>query len=501
MSSRINFYRRQGIFFIKIHSLLLILTVFGCSPATDFRENVSTEVFTEYFDRRIPVLMDRYDIPGLNIALLREGETVWTKAYGYADLSTGRRMTTDTYCRVESISKPVTAWGVMKLVETGQIDLDQPVRRYLKNWSFPDSEYSTGQITVRHLLSHHSGISLGTIGVIYEPGGAMPTLEEYLSDEAVLVQEPGHSFLYSNTGFNLLELMIKEVTARPFADFMQQEVLDPLGMQHSSFTWKATFDPPVPNGYRLNGEPVPPYVYPVQASGGLFSTVGDIATFVAAEMPAYSSPGRRVLNENSIHQLHEPEVEKPGLYRLVFDAYGLGHYIEELPNGARAISHGGQGTGWMTHFHAVPESGDGIIMLTNSQRSWPFFAYMLRDWADWRGFGAVGMEKIILGTHLLWGLIVLMGLAVLWQAWRLGAGLLSGRRRFVPLVRAGWGIRLAQFILAVSMLTVLLWSISQPYLFLSSIFPIASGWLGWASLALAGVLLGAAMLPKVEKET
>ena len=85
----------------------------------------------------------------------------------------------------------------------------------------------------------------------------------------------------------------------------------------------------------------------------------------------------------------------------LFDAYGCGHYLETLPNGVLSVSHAGQGSSIITHFQAVPTTGDGLVILTNSQRSWPFIAYLLRDWARWRAFPSVGMEKILWGN---WGL-------------------------------------------------------------------------------------------------
>src|SRR5690606_26332007 len=118
-------------------------------------------------------------------------------------------------------------------------------------------------------------------------------------------------------------------------------------------------------GYDLRGAPVPPYVYPVRASGGLLATVDDVARFVAASM---TTPGARtspVLAIESVHQLHVPRVRIAGLYWFVADAYGAGHFTEELRDGRLAVWHGGQGHGWMSHFHAVPEAGDGIVILTN----------------------------------------------------------------------------------------------------------------------------------------
>lgn len=289
--------------------------------------------------------MKDYDIPGVNIALVKRGEIIWSKAYGYADLEEGRKMTTDTYCRVESISKPVTAWGVMKLVEQGKVELDKPVELYIKNWEFPESEFSEKNVTVRQLLSNNAGMPLGTIGVRYSPKEDIPSLEEYLSNDAILKQEPGLSFSYSNTGFNLLELLIEEVTGRDFAEYMAEEVLIPLGMYNSSFTWGEELDPAIPNGYDLNGNPIPVYIYPDKAAGGLFACVEDIATFITAGMTNFSRTGHEVLNAQSINKLYTPMVEIPGFYGLAFDSYGLGHFIESLSNGKKAVSHGGQGSG------------------------------------------------------------------------------------------------------------------------------------------------------------
>ncbi len=379
--------QNRGIFKRSLTTVLIFI-VLGVSvviSTTQYKveKQTSLESFTAYLDERIPALMKGYDIPGVNIALVKKGRMVWSKAYGYADLEAGRKMTTDTYCRVESISKSVTAWGVVKLLEQGKIELDKPVKLYIINWEFPESDYSTGKVTIRQLLSHTAGMPLGTIGVRYSPKEDVPSLEESLSKDAVLKQEPGLSFSYSNTGFNLLELLIEEVTGHDFAEYMAEEVLNPLGMHHSGFTWSEEWEPPVPIGYDLDGNPVPVYVYPDKASGGLFATVEDIATFITAGMINFSPRGHEVLDAQSINKLYTPTVEIPGLYGLAFDSYGLGHFIESLPNDRKAVSHGGQGSGWMTHFHSVPETGDGIVILTNSQRSWPLIAHILSDWAEW----------------------------------------------------------------------------------------------------------------------
>lgn len=483
-------------------SALWFLCFFGATGLTQNqpfnksgKQSVSLKEFTDHIGERVPNLMDDYDIPGVNIALVQKGKMVWVKAFGYADLENKRKMTTDTYCRVESISKSVTAWGVMKLAEQGDLELDTPIVHYLKTWSFPESNFQTSAITIRQLLSQTSGMPLGTIGVRYSPYENRPSLKEVLTRDAVLGREPGQSFSYSNTGFNLLELLIEEVTGRDFAEYMQLEILNPLGMEHSSFNWSESFEPPVPFGYDARNSPVPVYVYPDKAAGGLFSTVEDIATFISAGMTGFSSSGLNVLKAQNINQLYTPEAEIPGFYGIVFDSYGMGHFIEGLPNGEKAVSHGGQGSGWMTHFHSIPETGDGIVILTNSQRSWPFFAHILSDWARWNSFPSVGMGKIILGTKILWAFIGALFLWSLWQIWRLAKGLVSGTRNFSPMSKRHRGLWWGQIIVSIGIIAILVWSINQPYLFVSSVFPIAANWLGGSLLLVALVLMWSACFP------
>ena len=442
--------------------------------------------------------MRQYGVPGASIALVRDGELVWAGAYGYADLAQERKMTVDAVCRAESISKSVTAWGVMKLVEQGQISLDDPVQQYLGEEQLPDD--IGPEVTVRRLLSQNAGMPLGPIGVgvEYAPQSEMPSLRDYLAQEVRLVRDPGSGFLYSNVGFNLLELLIEEVTGRDFAAYMGDEILAPLGMHRSSFGWDETLRPSIPMGYEQQGTPVLPYVYPTNASGGLLASAEDIARFVSAEMtgPYYE---RAVLEQESIRELHTPEVEVAGIYRFVADSYGLGHFIENLdnlPEGQRAVWHGGQGHGWMSHFLAVPETGDGIVILTNSERSWPFMARVLTTWARWSGVGAVKMGIITQATVALQVCIGIVVLTSLWQGYRLLRGLRSGQRRFAPFSKDSWKARLLLAALGLGVMAALAWSAAQPYLMATSIFPSTVGWAGASFLVGAITMILSASFPR-----
>lgn len=262
---------------------------------------------------------------------------------------------------------------------------------------------------------------------------------------------------------------------------MHEKVLAPLGMHASFFEIPDSMKGCVPTGYDLQGRPVPVYLYPEKSSGGLFATAEDIARFAAASMK--ENP---VLTAQQVRRLYKPEHTDIGVYSLVFDAYGLGHYLERLPNGMLSASHGGQGRGIMTHVQMVPETGDAIVILTNSQRSWPFIAHVLTQWARWRDFGTVGM------THILWAHYVMSGfIALLFSASMLLVlcAVLSPREE----KRKGMGT--AKALAALILIGIVLWCKAQPYLLVSSVFPVLSKWLGWAVLCVSMSLLVSALLP------
>jgi CubicO group peptidase (beta-lactamase class C family) len=464
-----------------IISLLVMLLTGSLQMGRNMRADAPLDEFEAHMDERIPTMMKLYGIPGCNIALVKDGEIAWIEGYGYADVESGRALTTDTPMSVQSITKSVTAWGVMRLRERGLIDLDTPVSQYLKSWQFPLSAYPAEKITVRQLLSHTSGMPLGDFTNTYYPGEDIPSNRDVMTGEAVLMRKPGTEFSYSNTGYNILEILIEDVTGQSFPEYICTEVLLPLGMENAAFDIDEEVTPYPPMGYNLREEPVPVYLYPSKASGGLFATAHDIARFAAAGMQ--ENP---VLSVESISRMYQPECRKVGIYGLIFEAYGFGHYIEKLPNGALSVSHGGQGNGIMTHLQAVPETGDAIVILTNSQRSWPFIAYVLSDWAQWRGFSSVGMGRIIWGHYVLCAVIGMLISASQLVILRLVSTFYQQKRTGFKLLRVS-----AAFIL----LGVLILCACQRYLFITSVFPVLSVWLGGTAFVFSIVLLLSVVLP------
>jgi len=457
---------------VAMMAILFMATLIFRATAQE-REQLTERLSQIVFER-----MASDHVSGVVVVLIRGGAVFWIKAFGMADPATDRAMTEDALFKVESLSKPVTAWGAMYLVETERLDLDAPISDCLLRWQPPDA---AGQITPSQLLSQSGGVGLGDYTARYPPDAPRPDLSDHLSEDFDLIAEPGNGFAYSDTGFNLLELVIEDCTGEGFAVLMEREVLGPLGMKEASFDWPGT---EMPVGHDLRGQPVAPYVYPGRASGGLHATAVDIARFVSAGMVGADQD---VLSPEAIAVLHNPVVTVGGLFGFAAGGYGLGHFTETLSDGRAAVWHGGQGHGWMSHMHLVPETGDGIVILSNSQRAWPLFAAVLRGWSENLGVAPVGMSRLLWAEAAARVMILLLAAAagfVLWLAYRGGA-----RQRFL---RIGAGM------IAAPLLLWPLWAAAQDYLFLFSILPGLWPWLAAAS-CLTGLSLAVLALAPVRR--
>ncbi|MGM0640329.1 MAG: serine hydrolase domain-containing protein [Thermotogota bacterium] len=478
--------------YIKVIIILIItivpLVIFSkVFLNNDVKVNQNIEEYTNRFSDKIENIIYDYDIPGLNISLIKNNEIVWMESFGYADLEEKRKMEKDTVFRVESISKSLTTWGIMKLVDEGRIDLDKPIKNYIDDWNFNSSEYDSGKITTRMILSNSAGLNLGKIGpeTLFSPYEELPDKRDLIKEEFDIFQEPGKSFYYSDIGFNILDILVEEIIGKTFEKYMKENVLSELDMNNSGYKWNEKWKGNIPNGYDVNGKEIPPYTYAMSGSGNLFSNLEDISKFVIKSMNYDNS----FISSKLKKMIHEPVYESiPGYYGLVFDSYSLGHYIDFLGE-TKSIANGGQGTGWMSQIQFIPETGDGIVILTNSQRSWPAFAYLLNDWAKWTGNDTAGMGLIIIGQIITWiitGLIIYISLSILWSLIEQFIGENKTIKRKSK--RSLWLFPL-KIIFFTFIFVVVVYLMNMSYQPLYSFFPIASYWLFFSLLGFSVILI------------
>jgi CubicO group peptidase (beta-lactamase class C family) len=301
--------------------------------------------------------------PGLAMALVQDGEVVWVAGYGLADPATGQPVTASTRFQAASLAKPVTAWGVLRLVERGRIGLDEPIIGRLRRWRPPPSPFDADGLTVRRLLSHTAGLSVhGYVGLTSDR--PLPSIEASLSGETgdgfpvELLEAPGRRWLYSGGGYSLLQLLVEELTGRPFADHMRVEVLEPLGMTASSFQWRRTAVTACPHD--ADGGRIPDFCFAEQAAAGLVTTAPDLARFLAAAVagPRGEPPGRGVLSPAGVRLALTAAPATEG-------RWGLGYGLGLTPGGDLLAYHEGANRGWRAGLALLPDRRSGIAVLAN----------------------------------------------------------------------------------------------------------------------------------------
>jgi CubicO group peptidase (beta-lactamase class C family) len=300
------------------------------------------------------------------LVLIRDGGITSEHAFGTARQRTQTLATTDSSVYiVASVSKAVTAWGVMKLVETGRLSLDGPVISHLRRWRFPSSTQYRDRVTVRHLLSHTAGLDDGLGFGGFAADQPRQRIEEALGGprdstvgpvgEIVVVREPGTAMAYSGGGYAVLQLLVEEVSGQPFARYMADAVMAPLGMIG------ATFDPELlsaalvlADGVDARLAPQPPRRYTAVASVGLHATARDLARFAQALV----GPNPVLSGKTMAAML----TAQPG----TGGSWGLGHAIFVDTPGARIIGHdGGTPPSWGASVRVNPATGNGFVLLAS----------------------------------------------------------------------------------------------------------------------------------------
>jgi CubicO group peptidase (beta-lactamase class C family) len=261
--------------------------------------------------------MEALHVPGVSIAVIHGGKLEWARGFGVTKIG-GPPVTAETLFQAASISKPVTTLAVLRLVQSGKLDLDTDVNHYLKSWKLPANEFTQGaKVTLRELLTHSAGVTVhGFRG--YEASEAIPSLMQVLDGEppannaAIRVDmTPGKTWRYSGGGFVIVQQVLSDVIGIPFPKLMHDLVLGPLGMEHS------TYQQPLPpellaqaaTPYRADGTAVPggPHVYPELAPAGLWTTPSDLARFAIGIQQALSGKSRRVLSRATAGDMLVPE--------------------------------------------------------------------------------------------------------------------------------------------------------------------------------------------------
>ncbi|HKS25712.1 MAG TPA: serine hydrolase domain-containing protein [Thermoanaerobaculia bacterium] len=308
--------------------------------------------------------MAKYQVPGVSIAVV-DGDRIWSSARGVLQAGGVEPVTEHSVFQAASISKVIAATMTLRLVDEKRLDLDTDVNLYLRSWKVPESPYTDREkVTLRRLLSHTAGTSVhGFFG--YAADEPKPTLLQVLDAQPPaknkpirVVAVPGSATSYSGGGIAIEQLVLTDVTGRPFPDLARELVFAPLQMEDS------TFEQPLPNamraraarGHDQDGRMLPGgwHIGPEMAAGWMWTSATDLMRWAMAIADARDGKPRSILSRSTATAMLTPQK----------DLYGLGSLLEGTGR-AFSFSHGGNNPGYTTQVTYFPETRQGIAILTN----------------------------------------------------------------------------------------------------------------------------------------
>lgn len=314
----------------------------------------------------IQEMMKLFHVPGVSIAVVRDFKVQWTKTYGAADVVTDAPVTQETRFQAASISKPVTAFAVLRAVDSGKLSLDEDVNNYLKSWKVPVNEYTEGGVTLRALLSHTSGTGDGFGFPGYNPSAKLPTLEQVLDGKppsnvgpVFWERPPFTAQKYSGGGIEIVQVVLQDAYGKPFAEIMQELVLGPVGMTNSTYEQPlpAAADQSAARAHDKDGKVMDAkwHVYPEQAAAGLWTTPTDLAK-LGIEVQKALRGESKLLSRRTALEMVAPTGTGP---------FAIGFAIEKRGEGWYFV-HDGSNWGFRSDLAMHRLKGYGIVVMTNS---------------------------------------------------------------------------------------------------------------------------------------
>jgi CubicO group peptidase (beta-lactamase class C family) len=338
--------------------------------------------------KSITEVMKETNTPGISVAVIHNSEIVWTKGYGIADTETQLPVNTNTIFQAASISKPLTALAVMKLVQDGKLDLDENINLYLKTWKLPENELTAkNKVTLRNLLSHTAGVTVhGFSG--YKSNAEIPTLVQVLNGESpansgkvVVDMEPNTEFRYSGGGYTIVQQALIDQLQKPFQEIMQELVLGPLGMKNSFYSNAALNEKQCTNataGHNNDGERVAGKrnIYPEMAAAGLWTTAEDLAKFSIEVQKSLNGESSKILTKEFMEIMTTPVLK---------GEYNIGLCNEKI-GAEQLLGHDGGNEGYTCGMLFHKEKEYGAILMSNSQSGYKMNIPFLRSAAAAYGF-------------------------------------------------------------------------------------------------------------------
>jgi D-alanyl-D-alanine carboxypeptidase len=355
-----------------------IVFIFGCgqgvaaSASHPISGHPEVAAAIEVLDAWIAATVASREQPGLSIGIVYNQDLIWSKGYGFADLKNKVPAGLSTLYRIASISKLFTATAALQLQDAGKLTLDDPVAKHLAWFKIRAAQAAGSPITIRHLLTHTSGLPREALGLNWTDL-KFPAREAMMrgvaEQDAVFPAEKERK--YSNLGFALAGEIVTVVSGEPWHEYVQNHILRPLGMTATRTMPEAGLAG-LATGYGRrvpgNSREVMPFVdiAAERPAGNLASSVEDLAEFVALQFREEPAGGKQILKGSTLEEMHRVHWLKPDWQ----SGWGLGFSVRRVGSQVR-IGHGGSLPGHRTQIEFVVAEKLGLILLTNANDGEP----------------------------------------------------------------------------------------------------------------------------------
>ncbi len=342
-------YRRNFI----IALLMISALFFQTAPVSGQFDSISDKIAKE---------LKEQNVPSISVAVARDGKIIWEEAFGWADIEKRIPATVHTPYSLASISKPITATGLMILVEENLIDLDKPVNGYLGEGKVNGRAWEPDLATIRRVMSHTAGLPLHYHFFYADEQYTKPPMDETIRRYGNLVTAPGERYQYSNLGYGIIDHVISRVSGRSYKDFMKERVFEPLGMTRTSVDPDPDLGEEDAVRYNSAGESIPFYDFDHPGASAVYSSAHDLVRFGMFHLKDRPEGREAIISDEAIDEMKTPVPPAEG--------YGLG-WSEYTRGSVRRIAHSGGMGGVSTTLILLPDHDIVVTVLSNKSSRLP----------------------------------------------------------------------------------------------------------------------------------
>lgn len=336
------------------------------SQGKDLFAGDNTPQTIEELNSRIEGIRTRHDLPGMAVALVSKDSIIWAAGFGHADLETHRPVTENTLFRVGSCTKSFIGLGFLKLAEEGKIDLNTPVKAIAAEIDIDNPWEDTDPVRIIHLLEHTAGFDDIHLHALVNHESDDMSLRQALEAKPLCRRvrwKPGTRYAYASPGYTLAGYILEKITGLPYEDFLNEHLLEPMGMESASFRLTDSIKAKLATGYGAGNEPLPFFDGYDRPAASLNASVKEMARFVRFLLNDGKLGENRILRPSSLEQIGMTKTSIAAGAGLKWGyGFGIGAHWKE---GRRLYSHSGGAPGFIARYACIEEVGVGCVVLSN----------------------------------------------------------------------------------------------------------------------------------------